>query len=327
MAIFRCNKCGHIREVESDYIGKLVLCPICDASAKIYDTIPFINALIKTYVENKKELNDLRSQLTQDAPVEETSSNFLIEDVDIYNTNILTQSFTPITEWFKKNNIEVEINPYAVDTTGFFDEVALLLGNDFDLLSIVSNQIKYIQNKGYENVKIDLSKRKAKEIQKITSFCKYLYDYSFVAKYHYRKKDKIIWLTLQKAPKVRDFFNGIWMEWFSLMKLLEFFREEKINVSCSRNIKISFSKKHSNELDLFFLLENGIPICIECKTGEFRHEIDKYLSLRKELNINKNQFVICVFGLSQEQVQGLTSMYDLTFVNEHTLVNHVKSFI
>jgi hypothetical protein len=68
-------------------------------------------------------------------------------------------------------------------------------------------------------------------------------------------------------------------------------------------------------------------VCIECKTGEFRHDIDKYLTLCKQLNISKDQFVVCVFGLNNEQAKGLTSMYDLTFVNELSLIEHVHSVI
>jgi hypothetical protein len=189
----------------------------------------------------------------------------------------------------------------------------------------VSNQIKYIQNKGYENVKIELSKKNKDEIQQITSFCQTLHDYSFVAKYHYQQKDQIVRLTLQTAPRIRKFFNGIWMEWFALMKLLELFRDKKITPAFSRSLNITFSGGQSNELDLFFLTEKGVPVCIECKTGEFRQDINKYLSLRKQLNVPENQFVICVFGLSQEQAQGMTSMYELTFVNESTLINHIQS--
>lgn len=117
------------------------------------------------------------------------------------------------------------------------------------------------------------------------------------------------------------------MEWFALMKLLEFFREKKITPACSRNLDISFPGGTSNELDIFFLTKKEIPICIECKSGEFRQDINKYLSLRKRLNIEKNQFVICVFGLSQEQAQGMTSMYELTFVNENTLINHLQTVL
>ena len=111
------------------------------------------------------------------------------------------------------------------------------------------------------------------------------------------------------------------------MKLLEFFSEQKIAPACTRGLEIIFTEGNSNELDLFCLTEKNVPICIECKSGEFRQDIDKYLALRKKINIKKNQFVICVFGLSQEQAQGMTSMYDLTFVNETSLIQHIQTVV
>ena len=329
MAIFRCNKCGHIREVGMNYIGKSVKCPKCEHPAIIHDTIAFLNVLIKKHISQTKELNKVRKELTGDYSKPETVESFLFEEVDIHNTTIFSETnrFSPIIQWFKKQNIQVQIDPDAVDTTGFFDEIALLLGNNFDVLGFVTNKIKYIQSKGYTNVKLELSKKNQKEIQQITSFCKALYDYSFVAKYRYHKKDKAIHLTLQTAPKIRTFFNGIWMEWFILIRLFELFRDKKIAPACSRSLSISFSEGKSNELDIFFLTEKEIPICIECKSGEFRQDINKYLSLRKQLNLEKNQFIVCVFGLSQEQAQGMTSMYDLTFVNESTLIEHIQTII
>jgi len=49
----------------------------------------------------------------------------------------------PILNWFEQRQIKVDINPKAIDTTGFFDEVALTLGNQYDLLKEISEQIKY----------------------------------------------------------------------------------------------------------------------------------------------------------------------------------------
>lgn len=329
MAIFRCNKCSHLREVGNGYIGKSVKCPKCDNTATCHDTVAYLNALIKKYIEKTKELNLLHKKFTIDNSNKEIVENLSLVDIDIHNTNVLTQdvNFSPIVKWFRNKNIEVEINPDAVDTTGFFDEIAMRLGNNFKVLKYVTNQIKYVQNKGYKNVKIDISKKNNKEAQQIISFCKSLYDYSFVAKYFYQKKDKIIRLTLQTAPKIRDFFNGIWMEWFILMQLLKFFSKNKIAPSCSRSIKVNFSDNNSNELDIFFLTEQNVPVYIECKSGEFRHDINKYLSLRKKLNLERKQFILCIFGLDQEKAQGLSSMYDLTFVNENSLINHVKTII
>lgn len=329
MAVFRCNKCGHIREVGNDYIGKSVKCPKCENVTIIHDTVAFLKALIKKHISQTKKLQKLQKETSCEEPNNEKIETFSFDNININNTDIFTQSvsYTPIVQWFEEKNIQIQINPESVDTTGFFDEISLLIGNNFHVLNLVTNQIRYIQNKGYSNAKIELSKKNQKEIQQITSFCKSLYDYSFVAKYFYQKKDKIIHLTLQPAPKIRDFFNGIWMEWFTLMKLLELFKTKKISPALSRNSKITFTNGSSNELDIFFLTEKKMPVYIECKSGEFRQDINKYLSLRKQLNIDKKQFILCVFGLSQEQAQGMTSMYDLTFVNETTLIEHIETIV
>ena len=79
------------------------------------------------------------------------------------------------------------------------------------------------------------------------------------------------------------------------MKLLDFFRNKKVNFYCARNIEITFPESNSNELDLFILTEKAIPIC--------------------------------VFGLSEEQANGMSSMYDLTFVNENKLLHHMETVI
>ncbi|MCP4373471.1 MAG: hypothetical protein GY797_36020 [Deltaproteobacteria bacterium] len=330
MALFRCNKCGHLREVANDYIGKSVRCPQCKQIAPIHDTVAFVENVLERYLSQYKELHQLRQQFTtagaSERQIDEQQS---LEAIDIYNTTALTKrnQYEPILHWFQQRQIQVEVNQKAIDTTGFFDEVALTLGNQYGLLKEVSDKIKYIQNKGYTNVKLTLSKRSQKQIKAMTKFCQELYEYSFVAKYFYQKREKIIRLTLQTAPAIVNFFHGEWMEWFVLMKLLEFFREKQLPSACLRNLSVTFPNEDSHELDIFFLVNNRVPVCIECKSGEFRQHIDKYSTLRKRLNINKAQFLLCVIGLSQEQTQGLTSMYDVTFVNEKNFLQYVEHLL
>ena len=329
MALFSCNNCGFIREIGNDYLGKSVKCPKCESIKTIYDTAIYVGSLIKRYIETSKELQALKSRLSADAGSVEVERKLLFAEIDIYNTDHLTKehNLEPVVAWFKKSKIEVNIDKEAVDTRGFFDEVAVLMGDNYHDLSFLCSQIKYNQSKGFETVKFDLSKKSTSEIKTITTFCKALYDYSFVAKYFQSKKEKEILLTLQKAPNIRYFFSGIWMEWFVFIKVLAFFHEQGISPACIRSLQITFSDGVASEIDIFVLTEKGIPIYIECKSGEFRHDIDKYLSLRKRLNINKNQFVICVFGLSQEQASGMTRMYDLTFVNEASLITHIQAVV
>ena len=330
MSLFRCTKCAHLREVGNDYIGKSAKCPKCSEVTPIYDTVAFVMALLRKHAAQGKRLQELRDNIpapAKEAKVEQSSDYF--DEIDIHNTTAFTQAqqFEPILKWFKERQIEVEINQDAIDTTGFFDEIALSLGRDFETLKFVSDQVKYVQNKGYQSVKLDMANKSAAEIKKITAFCAELYDYSFVARYAHQKKDKVIRLTLQTAPKIKHFWNGIWMEWFVLMELLQYFQQESIAASCMRSLEIKFQNDKANELDLFFVDANGNGYCIECKTGEFRHDIDKFLTMRRQLKLDKQQFVICVFGLSTEQAKGMSAMYDLTFTNELTLIEHIESCV
>jgi hypothetical protein len=328
MALFRCGKCGHLREVSNDYRGKIVKCPQCKTPSPIYDTVAFVAKVIEQFIVQKNELQQLRSQLTsQDTPdsaVQESSQS--LSDIDIYNTEELKseQQYEPILQFFQKHQIQIDVNQQALDTTGFFDEVAVQLGDHYQTLRIVSDKIKHIQQKGYTTVKIVLNKKSQKEIQAITRFCRDLYEYSFVAKYFYQKQEKIVRLTLQTSPKIVNFFNGEWMEWFVFMKLLDFFREKQLAAACLRNLSVIFQNEDKHELDVFFLINNEIPLCIECKTGEFRKDIEKYSVLRERLKLDETQFLICVIGLSEKQTQGLSSMYDVTFVNEKNFLQQVE---
>ena len=329
MALFRCGKCGHLREVSNEYRGKTVKCPQCKTPTPIYDTVAFVTKVIEQFIAQKSELQQLRSELTSpsapDSPEPEEQAQPL-SDIDIYNTDVLKseQQYEPIVQFFQKHRIQIDVNQQALDTTGFFDEVAVQLGDHYETLRIVTDKIKHIQQKGYTTVKIVLNKKSQKEIQTITRFCKDLYEYSFVAKYFYQKQEKIVRLTLQTSPKIVNFFNGEWMEWFVFMKLLDFFREKQLAVACLRNLSVTFQNEDKHELDVFFLINNEIPLCIECKTGEFRTDIEKYSVLRERLKLDETQFLICVIGLSEKQTQGLSSMYDVTFVNEKNFLRQVE---
>jgi len=326
MALLRCGKCGHLREVSNDYRGKSVKCPRCKTPGPIYDTVVFVAKVIEQFIAQKNELQQLRSQLApQDTAVPaEKKPHQPLSEIDIYNTEELKseQQYEPILKFFQERQVQIDVNHQALDTTGFFDEVAVQLGDNYETLRLVSDKIKRIQQKGYTNIKIILNKKSQKDIQTITRFCKDLYDYSFVANYFYQ--EKIVRLTLQTSPKIVNFFNGEWMEWFVFMKLLDFFREKQVPVACLRNLSIMFPNEDRHELDVFFLVNNTTPLCIECKTGEFRKDIEKYSILRKRLKLDETQFLMCVIGLSEKQTQGLSSMYDVTFVNEKNFLQQVE---
>ena len=342
MAILLCNKCGHLREVRSEYAGKSVTCPQCRQTNTVHDTITFLKNLIGKFREKNRELRSLKQQIAPVAPGESgepaeaadsedstIAARQLLTDVDIHNTTTLAdpQQYAPIVAWMEKRRIRLDVDHQAIDTTGFFDEVAVRLGDGYDTLKPVADRLKFNHQRGYTNVKLPLSKNSPEQVATITSFCRELHDYSFVSKYYYNKKDRNIHMVIQPAPAIARFFIGEWMEWFVFMKILNSFREHGIPVSCLRGLRVGFADGDKHELDGFFLVGNEeAPLCIECKSGEFRQDIRKFSLVRRKLGLDRSQYLVCAIGLNDTQIQGFNSMYDVTFANESNFLQHVRGF-
>lgn len=328
MAILRCSKCGGVAEAPAEMIGKALGCTTCGNEVPVYDTVLFVRKVLQQYFLLQGEVVRLSAAqgTASEAPSPKASTRTLA-DLDLHNTDQFASDaqHDGIVQWFQRRQVQARPCPEAVDTSGFFDDIAVELGDNHALLGEVVDKIRWGQQKDIPNFSVNLSKRGQKDGQAINAFCKRLHDYSLLAKYFYQKQEKIGRGTIQSAPTVRQFFAGEWLEWYAFMKLLGLFRDKQRGFSCARKLSVVFANEDLHELDVFFLVE-GTPVCIECKTGEFRPEIDKYLTLRKRLGIDRNHFILCASNLTDEQAAGLSSMYELSFVNPAGLVAHLSRY-
>ncbi len=327
MAILLCSKCSYLREVSNEYIGETHTCPVCKESVPIHNAVSFAKNVITKYQSLHEKYHKLKAEIDS-APVEPIQSN-LDDNIDLHNTSVMADQtqFKPIIDWFDGKGISLDVNTKTVDTQGFFDEIAVALGDNYQLLREVNDRIKKTQRNGYNSVTLSIANYSQQDIRILTNYCKELYDYSLVAKYFYKKSEKRIHLILQKTGSVVNFFNGEWFEWFVFMKLLILFYEKDIAFSALRSFKVQFPNQDKYEVDVFFLINDTIPLFIECKSGEFRSTIEKYHILRKRMEIEKENFTMLVLGLSDEQAKGLTSMYDITFVNENNFIDYFLNLL
>lgn len=326
MAIARCNKCALLAEHPEALVNQSIACPSCGTPAVVYPTLFFIEKLLDKYFTAQREVIRLSSASKQpEKPVAESTASSSQGDINLANTDMFAtdQQHGPIYDWFRKKHISIQANLRGVDTTGFFDEVAMSIGGDPMLLKEVVERIRWAQQKEHSSTTIPLAKKSPAEAQTISAFCQQLYDFSFVAKCFHNRPENNVRLILQNAPAIRSFFNGEWLEWFALMTCLQFARERKRRFSCARNLSIRLQNEDVYELDVFMLIDGGTPVCIECKTGEFRQNIDRYLTLRKRLGLDGKHFIMCVVGLNDEHAKGLSTMYDLNFVSEKELASQL----
>lgn len=330
MAILRCNSCAYLREVQNEHVGKTFKCPVCEQPSVIHDTVAFVKKVLDKYGVLLGKYRDLEQSNNSEPETDRDSFRKKIgEEIDLHNTDVMTNSmqYRPIVSWFERKNIQVTVNHQALDTQGFYDEIAIEIGDNFDVLQDVLEKIRKSQRNNYTSLVLNLTNHSQNQIKTVTGLCRNLYEFSFVAKYFYNKNEKKAHLTLQTIPNIVRFFNGEWLEWYVFMKLLKHFYENKGLFSCLRSFDIQFANDDKYEVDIFFLINSRIPVFIECKSGEFRSFIDKYSKMRKRLDINKENFLLLSLSLSDEQISGLNKMYDITFVNEKNFIQHIAGLI
>lgn len=322
MAIIRCNKCAQLAEHADDQVGQSVPCPNCATPTTVYPTLFFVEKLLARYFDVRRELETLRANTASAAQPASVPG----QDFDPSNTDMLVseRQHGPILEWFRKKDIVVQVNLRGVDTSGFFDEVAELIGGNLAVLKEVLDRIRWAQQKGHATTTIHLEQKSAQDIKAITAFCKQLYDFSFAAKFFNNKAEKNVRLVLQTAPAIRRFFDGEWLEWHALMSCLRHAKARGKQFSCARGLALTLPNGESAEIDVFLLIDGTLPVCVECKSGEFRQSIDRYLAMKKRLGLESRQFVMCIAGLSDDNARAFSAMYDMTFTNERGLAEHLQ---
>lgn len=328
MPVYRCNQCGHISE--SPTAGLQVACAKCQTNCSVFDTAFYVGKLIERYAAALREIKALQADNKPEPPnnADETTANSLPKRTGGLDNPLNTAiQHAPIENWLKSKQIEAHFDHSSVDTSGYFDEAASQFGRRYGLYGELIQRVAYAYRKDHTGLNFNLSELGQKDAQAIHGLCRQLYSHTLFARYRYQKQEKVLHLTLQSAPKVRQFFSGAWLEWFALMESIAVLQQQKISFSCARGVKVLFPNEDEHELDVVVLPTGQPPICIECKAGEFRRDINKYQRLRKKLGIDVSRFLICSTDISDEQAGSLSAMYDLTFVSLDALPRHLQSVL
>ena len=341
MPIYRCNKCGFIAETVPLLPGSKIPCARCANPSSVYETVFFAEKLAERYFAALREIEALKAAdkpattavaaSTSGAAPEPaaTAPAIALDQLNLHNTSLLAtaEQHQPLKQWFESRQIEARFDYANVDTTGFFDDAARALGDNFALFGELLERIRYAYRNSHSGLNLELANLSQKDAQALNTLCRQFYSHTLFARYNYQKPEKIVRLSLQTAPTVRQFFEGGWLEWFVLVELLEQLKATKRAFSCARGVKVVFANKDLHEIDVMALVNGQTPIYIECKTGEFRREIDKFLRLKKRLGIPRQQFIICASGISAEQAAGLSAMYELSFVTLDTLADKLQAIL
>lgn len=334
MAVYRCNKCGHLEEVvvtQAPSEGRL--CSKCQAPVNVYDTAFFIRKLVERYISVSRELQAIKQadEAVEAADNGEQPQAEPMDSMDLRQSAALAtpEQHEPLKRWFAAAGIAPSFDMAAVDMSGYFDEAALVLGDHYEFLRDLLGRIGWSYRNQYTSLNINVGNLAQKDAQFLNRTCREFYSHALFAKYFYQKQDKVIRLGLQGAKVTRSFFAGGWLEWFALSKVLAEVRQQQTVklTSCARNVSIRFANDDVHELDVVFLSAKQKPVVIECKSGEFRRDIEKFGMLKKRLGLPDGHFIVLALDIEEAQAASLSSMYRVTFATPQTLAYHVMAVL
>lgn len=322
MPIYRCNSCGFIAEV-THQIEQTTHCGKCTKPVTVYGTVFFVEQILQRYSSALQEIKTLKAaspSIAAPTPQAETNKSIANNWASLHTAT----QHAPLLSWFRSQNIQAELNYGNVNMSGYFDEAARQISDNQELLTDVLGRIGWHYRKSYTNLNIELAQMTQKDAVALNRICKDWHQGALFAKYFYQKNEKIIRLGLQSATPARQFFEGAWLEWLALDSMLETITSNgKKPLSFARGVKITFPNEDLQELDVVGLIGQSM-VCIECKTGEFRSDIEKLARLKKRLNLPQEQFIICAAQLDTEQANALSAMYGMRFLNIPMLKPHLQ---
>lgn len=330
MALYRCNRCGHLSEPADDQIGTTSACPACGTDNQVYPTIPFMRTMLDRYFATRRELSEARAEVERlklhvgetVAPVEAApTAHTLPTDFDTRNTDHFCSrvQVAPVLDWFRQAGVTADLDPRSLETSGHFDEVSANIGTHYARLHEIVERIRQAQKQDYSFINIDLSKRTPEEVTTLNDFCQTLGESGFLSKYLRQEGDQVVRLSLQKAEAVRRFFDGGWLSWYSFMLGLRHLVSAGVEFSVARDVSLSWPKDEGHGLDLMFLIGQDRPLCVQCRTGEVIPYLDRLVHVRDRLGVAPDNYLLCVSDLSEQQAEDLSRRHGLFVATPQTL--------
>lgn len=235
------------------------------------------------------------------------------------------ESSLAVYDWLNAKGITVKNYHEQSEADTVFDQLAVFLGDRFELLERLHDSIRRNLSTG-SSFTLNLSSSRQEEIAAATQFCTMLSSYAFLSAYKYNKYTKTIYAAPQRVGKVINFFTGGWFERYIYLKIVSFLIGSNLSYTCLLNPQITFSNGDEFELDLLFLVD-GQPLWVECKTSDYQAYIAKYSDTRKLLAVPKSRSILVILGIPNELTVNLTRLYDITVANEHNFLEKVAAAV
>lgn len=322
MAIYHCPHCGLLAE-STETVGNTSSCANCKQEVSIQDTVLFVQSVMSKYSELSNKIKLLQENFI---PLDTASTQIqaALNSSDLFAN---PKQHDKIKHYLNRKNLTVSFNYAAVDMSGYFDEAAELIGDNFPLLEKYLKQIRFLYANNKVSLMIDCVNLPQKENQKLQNIFKKLFSYTILSKYNYQASEKKIRISLNATNSVKKFLTGGWLEWFATIKLIKEAHAKEKTFSIARSVVVQHENGDKNEFDVVFMTEYKTPLFIECKSGEFRQDLDKFIRICKKINIPTKNWIVLASEIDKPQADAFEKMYPVRFCDLMHFLEKVKPLI
>ncbi len=173
MPIYRCNQCGFVSEEATTPIGTQMPCARCGTAATIFGTVFYVEKLVERYFSTMREIKALQqpdappegmtdsteAPQARQAPERQAVEASPLQDVNLHNTSLLAtaEQHAPLQAWFSSRQIEAQFDYAQVDTSGFFDDAARMVGGGYALFGELMDRVSFAYRKSHSWVNLELA--------------------------------------------------------------------------------------------------------------------------------------------------------------------------
>ncbi len=198
-----------------------------------------------------------------------------------------------VIDWLERRQLRIAPPPPPIQhVDDHYNRLALYLGDHYAVLKDFHAAMKRAMHQADDSQRniFEFVFRNDLDFRIGTKFCAEL-QRAFLAEGDFRPRPgrKFLKGKLAEDAVLRGFLDGKWFERFVYQKMAQTLTEKGLDHACLLNAKIlaPLTGKTEAELDMVFLIE-GQPICIECKSGQYKQEdARKFAQYAEKLNLAK----------------------------------------
>jgi hypothetical protein len=261
-----------------------------------------------------------------DKPTPESPLATAREDQQESKTESTVPSVSPsIKAWFRERGFTATL---AKDEAGsrVYLRLAEYLG---DHIADLERFLRGLKWTAHEGKKSSLGFRDATDAERrhTLEFAKMLHDLALLGYHNYNERaDRLTFMSSERTEFLR-FIRGAWLEQYVLATVERIVEANGGRFEISRGVQVKHTESNLRfEMDVFALLEET-PLWIECKSGDYRAHIEKYVERAGEIGIPLDHTFLVVSGVADDVAHDLTEIFGLSVTPAATLAAEITAVI